>query len=55
MSNKYQTIKDFMYSPFGDSSSMDKDESYKKLYEELKAKNEETEKELTDFINIYFN
>ena len=35
MSNKYQTIKDFMYSPFGDSSSMDKDESYKKLYEEF--------------------
>lgn len=32
---KYQTIKDFMYSPFGDSSSMDKDEKYKKLYNEF--------------------
>lgn len=35
MPHKYQTIGEFMYSPFGDSNSMDKNIKYAQLYEDF--------------------
>ena len=35
---KYQTIGEFMYSPFGESGSMDKNVKYAKLYEDFVQK-----------------